>query len=385
MPGHKGLLPPPFDGVAPLDVTELAAVGDLYYEQDGAIRRSECKAAALYSAKDCFYLTGGATQGIYAMLSAVTKPGDTVHVARNCHRSVYNALVLLDLHPVWFYKEPPEGAREPVIYTSPDYYGVIYPKPKTNGILICDAAHGAHLPFCTDKYISPGNLWVVSAHKTLGALGQTAMLFSDGTVDTNLLRERTALFGTASPSFILLASLDAAVRERSADMPDSGWKRVVAFSKPYIEEGTDPAKIVVYTNDGYGEAGRLEREFGVICEMADKHRIVFMLSPHNTDEDFARLKTALAAVNNGSWTMNGEEPFAVNGSPFAAMTPREAFFAPKEQVPLHSAEGRIAAQIFAPTPPGIPLFAPGERIDKKTLEILDSLCYTGKEPVWVTT
>jgi arginine decarboxylase len=194
MPGHKGRLPPPFDAIAPIDLTELPGTGDLYHEGDGAIRRSERAMAEWYGAKDCFYLTGGSTQGIYAMLSAVTRPGDTIHLPRGCHRAVYNALVLLDLRPVWFHGTPPEGVS-PVIYTSPDYYGKITPRPPEtkNRLCLCDAAHGAHLPFCLDNYAPPGSLWVVSAHKTLGALGQAAMLFSDGTVDAELLRERTAL------------------------------------------------------------------------------------------------------------------------------------------------------------------------------------------------
>jgi lysine decarboxylase len=378
MPGHKGRLLPPFDGVAPIDLTELPDTGDLYHEPSGAIRRSEQAMAALYGAQDCLYLTGGATQGIYAMLSAVTRPGDTVHVARSCHRSVYNALVLLDLRPVWFFGEPPV-TNNPVIYVSPDYYGKITPKPETKGVVLCDAAHGAHLPFCTDNYKPPGSLWVVSAHKTLGALGQTAMLLSDGTADAGLLRERTALFGTASPSFVLLASLDAA-REELERGGRQAWVRVIEFNRRFCIEGHDPAKIVVHTPDGIGEAQRLARQFGVVCEMADAHRIVFMLSPHNTEEDFTRLEQALATV--GTPCMASGSADAAYCLPAAVMTPREAYFAPREKVKLSDAEGRAAARAFAPTPPGIPIIAPGERFDKKTLEILSGMCYTGDTFIW---
>jgi arginine/lysine/ornithine decarboxylase len=371
MPGHKGRLPPPFDGVAPLDLTELSGTGDLYFETDGAIRRSERAMAAHYGAKDCFYLTGGATQGIYAMLSAVTRPGDTVHAARNCHRSVHHAFALLDLRPSWFAGAPPRAA-EPVITVSPDYYGMIPPRPETGGLVLCDAAHGAHLPFCLDHYTPPGSLWVASAHKTLGALGQTAILLSDGTVDAHLLREQTAVFGTASPSFVLLASLDTVAQKGGGD-----WKRVVDFTRPYTGPGADPAKIVIRTDDGLGEAERLERDFGVVCEMADRHRIVFMLSPYNTDEDFERLEQALKTIPVGTPTM------ASDILAEAVMTPREAFFAPRERVLLKDAAGRVAARAFAPSPPGIPLIAPGERIDKKMLEILSGMCYNDLIPVWV--
>jgi lysine decarboxylase len=381
MPGHKGRLPPPFDAVAPLDVTELSGTGDLYHERDGAIRRSERAMAALYGAEDCFYLTGGATQGIYAMLSAVTRPGDTVHVARACHRSVYNALALLDLRPVWFYGEPPQAA-EPVVYTSPDYYGTIFQRPETDGLVLCDAAHGAHLPFCTDGYTPPGNLWVVSAHKTLGALGQTAMLLSDGTAGSELLRGKTAEFGTASPSFLLLASLDAVARGGGGD-----WERVIAFSNAMkkkdrrILPNADPAKLTVRTGDGFGDAARLERELGVVCEMADACHIVFMLSPHNTDGDFARLAAALEAIP--ARKVRDAECGIPHIPSVAVLTPREAFFAEREQVELAAAAGRVAACAFAPYAPGTPVFAPGERIDKKHLEILWEMCYNRVSPVWV--
>ncbi|MCL1807954.1 MAG: hypothetical protein FWG31_09670 [Oscillospiraceae bacterium] len=383
MPGHKGVLPPPFDGVAPLDVTELSGTGDLYHEREGAIRASERVMAAHFHARDCFYLTGGATQGIYAMLSAATRPGDTVHVARNCHRAVVNALALLDLRPIWHDNgEWTVDSGQLCIYTSPDYYGNIPPRPRTDGLVLCDAAHGAHLPFCLDDYTPPGNLWVASAHKTLGALGQTAMLFSDRSISAELLREQTAVFGTASPSFVLLASLDAAAVSGGGD-----WSRVIAFSQTMKEKDkrilqtADPAKLTVVTGDGIGDARRLEEEVGVVCEMADKDNIVFMLSPHNTEEDFNRLETALESIPPRQ--PPNPQLSTIHYPLSTPMSPHAAFFAQREQVPLAAAEGRIAACAFAPLPPGIPIFAPGERIGKKTLEILAGMCYTEETPIWV--
>jgi lysine decarboxylase len=265
------------------------------------------------------------------------------------------------------------------VYTSPDYYGKIAPRPKT--LVLCDAAHGAHLPFCLGDYTPPGNLWVVSAHKTLGALGQTAMLMSDGTLDAELLRGRTALFGTASPSFALLASLDAIAQSGGGD-----WARVTEFTHNLREKDGrvlktgDPAKLVIVTGDGHGDAARLEREFGVVCEMAGRNRLVFMLSPYNTDDDFVRLERALAAIPLRPCAMEEDSaPYM----PKAVMTPREAFFAPRERVLLRDAAGRTAACAFAPNPPAVPVFAPGEEIDKKSLDILFGMCYTGQEEIWV--
>ncbi|MDR1692436.1 MAG: amino acid decarboxylase [Oscillospiraceae bacterium] len=382
MPGHKGVLPPPFAGAARIDLTELDGTGDLYFERDGAIRQSERGMAALFGAEDCFYLTGGATQGIFAMLAAVTGPGDTVHLWRGCHRSVTNALALLDLRPAWFW-DAPEGVTAPVLYTSPDYYGKLYPRPKTEGPVLCDAAHGAHLPFCLTPYAPPGNLWVTSAHKTLNALGQTALLLSDGSADPDGLREQTAVFGTASPSFALLASLDAARAELAANGALS-WARVAAFTKKLARDSRvfvdDPAKAVVTTGDGTGDARRFAEEFSVVCETADRDRMVFMLSPNNTDGDFSRLEKALSSVPARGARARGPDKWDF---PEAVMTPREAFFAPRERVPLRDAVGRIAARAAAPSPPGVPFAAPGELLGKKTLDIAAEMCYTGEEPIWV--
>jgi lysine decarboxylase len=382
MPGHKGVLPRPFDSVAKIDVTELDTTGDLYYESDGAIRRSERGMAALFGAKDCLYLTGGATQGVFTALASAVQPGGTVNIWRGCHRSVHNALALLDLRPVWFWDAP--EAPAPVFYTSPDYYGRLYPRPDTGGLTLCDAAHGAHLPFCLPEYTPPGNLWVASAHKTLGVLGQSAMLLSDGMADPELLREQSSVFGTASPSFVLLASLDAGREELEKNGRES-WARVAAFSGALAKRDgrvfvQDPAKVTVTTGDGLSDASRLAREFSVVCEAADKDRLVFMLSPHNTDEEFVRLERALASIPLRNVRPQPERRYEI---PQTVMTPREAFFAPRERVSLRGSAGRVAARVFAPSPPGVPFFSPGELIDKKTLEIISEMCYTVEETIWV--
>jgi len=210
------------------------------------------------------------------------------------------------------------------------------------------------------------------------------MLFSDGTVGADLIRERTALFGTASPSYVLLASLDAAMvemRENGRDM----WAKAVAFTHVLrqrderVVRADDPAKLVVVTGDGYGDAARLESEFGVVCEMADANRIVFMLSPHNTEDDLSRLERALEKIPKRDVIVQAEPKYIPRG----ILTPREACFAPRERVLLRDAAGRTAACVFGKSPPGAPVFAPGEEIDKKSLDILFGMCYTGEESLWV--
>ncbi|MDL2289090.1 aminotransferase class I/II-fold pyridoxal phosphate-dependent enzyme, partial [Oscillospiraceae bacterium OttesenSCG-928-F05] len=198
MPGHKGRriteLP-----LETLDVTELGATGDLY-ALSGPVREAERAATGAFGAADCFFLTGGATQGLLAMLALHCPPGSKILVDRNCHRAVLHGMVLLDLRPVFIYpkyndrygitisieKSALEAALDAhpdsraLVVTSPTYYGVGLDIPgmatlcKQRKIpLLVDGAHGAHLPvfegFC-HPVAAGAALAVLSAHKTLPAL-----------------------------------------------------------------------------------------------------------------------------------------------------------------------------------------------------------------------
>lgn len=393
MPGHKGVLPSPFDSLAPLDVTELPATDDLY-SSTGAIAESERLFAALYGAAGCHYLTGGSTQGIFAMLAAHTEPRSVITTDRMCHKSVYHAMAVLDLYPEYVFREihpergvplgfkPGEYSGKTAIFTSPNYYGVMVNAPGMAERTICDAAHGAHLPFVTDNYKPPANVYVVSAHKTLAALGQTAMVLFDPLTDAERLREFEAVFGTSSPSFALLCSLDAE-RERLTETGKQDWKRVLRAAHElrdgddgFLSESgiqglrLDPARLCLRTGDGFAAAEQLRRDFNIECEMSDRENVVFLLSPSNMDEDFERLAAAVKAVPRMKTQKLPDFP-----APVIAATPREALFSKTRLVELNRSAGKIAAQCVAPYPPGVPVIAPGEKIDKKHLEILSMMCY----------
>lgn len=411
MPGHKGLMEPPFSELARVDFTELDGTGNLYTEEDGAIRRSEALTARLYGAHGCMYLTGGATQGVLAMLASVTKPGDSVLIDRCCHKSVLNAVALLDLRPIYIQRpvaEPfgisdgllPEGlpSAKCLLVTSPTYYGVTSDLRRLRGLcnengmaLLVDGAHGAHLNFFSKDGFLP-DIEVHSAHKTLNALGQAAFLLYGPGVDADRLRGFTAVFGTSSPSYPLLCSLDAS----QAELAESGkerWNKVAEFASGLREKhgrlladshlrsgSVDPARLCFFAPGGYETAMRLEREFGVVCEMADANNVVFILTAADTPEALARLGKALSSVPDVRIRADTALPWPL---PEAVMTPREAMFARREQIPLKEAEGSVAAQPAAPYPPGVPLVCPGEKFDKKHLEILGRLWYNDAEPVSV--
>ncbi|MCL2030253.1 MAG: amino acid decarboxylase [Oscillospiraceae bacterium] len=422
LPGHKGVLPPPLDGAARIDMTELSRTGNLYDGRDGPIRRAERRCADLYGAGDALFLTGGATQGVLAMLAAFAQPtvgceptvGDIVAVDRGCHRSVYAAMALLDLKPLYLTRErlAPCGAGAPlepsplpeetacVVLTCPTYYGVRSPDRGWRTVsgrpvpVLADAAHGAHLPFLPDgaSPLEGARAAVCSAHKTLPALGQAAFLLLRDAGDASRARQMTALFGTASPSYPVMASMDAAFAALERDGA-ARWAETAAYAAE-LRAGCrglladapdvplDAARLCLYTGNGFRDAARLEREHGILCEMADAGSVVFILTPHDPPESRSALRRALGGF--------GDLPSPYTGRqrppplPEQALTLREAMFAPCEAVRLSAAVNRVAARALAPFPPGIPVAAPGEVIGKLHIEILSELWYDKEEEeIWV--
>ncbi|MCL1819698.1 MAG: aminotransferase class I/II-fold pyridoxal phosphate-dependent enzyme [Oscillospiraceae bacterium] len=388
MPGHKGK--PLHGGVwgdlAALDVTELPQTGDLYRETDGPIREAERLLAKTYGAEHALFLTGGATQGIFAMLAACTKPGDTVITDRLCHQSVIHAMALLDLRPRYAYRSFADGIALPltlddmpsangakaVIVTSPTYNGVLSDLTAIkkfcvqSGIpLLLDAAHGAHLPFIPgfrDYYSYDAA--VMSAHKTLPALGQAAFILTNGSPEK--FRNAAVLTGTRSPSYPIMASIDLA----RAFIDEHGYRRgkiilnVISrhkYNNLFSECPIDPLRVTA--------KGDVSRIGNIIPEMVSDDLLTFIISLYDDTDDIERLFEAIA--NCGGESFTGK----ISRMPIAkfAMTPREAMLnSEKEDVSPERAVGRIAAEIIAPYPPGIPVIVPGEIISEEHLVYLNN-------------
>lgn len=90
MPGHKRQslhFPNPYA----IDITEIDGFDNLHHAE-GILKEAQERAAELYGSRECFYLINGSTCGLLAAISAAAKRGETVLVARNCHKAVYHAL-----------------------------------------------------------------------------------------------------------------------------------------------------------------------------------------------------------------------------------------------------------------------------------------------------
>ncbi len=281
---------------------------------------------------------------------------------RGSHRSAYNALALLDLKPVylerpWLASEGITGPISPsavaqaleehpeaktLCITSPTYYGVLSDLPalaelmhRRGGVLVVDGAHGAHLPFLGNDHLSAADLAVTSAHKTLPALGQSALLLAGERFPHAELRRAATLYGSSSPSYPMMACLDlcrAWMEEEGAAAYRAAARQVAALRRDYPSvsgPALDPARLVLRAPDGFAAQAALEG-MGVWPEMADAGHVVFIPTCADTEEDFIRLRAALDAVAWGDGAPLPPPP----PPPEAVLTPRQALFSPDFPPPV---------------------------------------------------
>ena len=407
MPGHKGkdLL-----GFEKFDITEIKGADSLY-EADGIIAESEVNATKLFGTGRTLFSTEGSSQCIRAMMYLVSLKAEkgrrpVVLAARNVHKTFVFAAAMLDIDVKWLWGEEDrnticsckvtaEGVRkalsetvaDAVYITSPDYLGemadikAIADVCHEKGVLLAvDNAHGSYLHFI-DKPLHPmdlgADLCCDSAHKTLPALTGCAYLHISKNAP-EMFKEQAkfamALFGSTSPSYLLIASLDKCnayiadgYRDRlKKTIEEIDELKSILKEREYKLVDSDPLKITVCVPDGMtGEdlADRL-REKGIECEYADPDFVVLMATTETDKYDFERVKDALG-VNNSGYSLRGTE----TAIPEKVMTIREAVMSLPETVEVEKAEGRICRVPTVSCPPAIPVAVPGERISKETLNV----------------
>lgn len=415
MPGHKGVgLPCGFDGAYPYDITEIKGA-DVLFEAEGIIAESEKNAAELFGTAATFYSAGGSTLCIQAMLAAACDnaaacgEGRAFICARNAHRAVMNSAVLLDLEPCWFYPEYEDGSvvsgkitadavekaiekyaeKNPacVYITSPDYLGRLAPVKEIAEVchkhglpLLVDNAHGAYLAFLEENLhpIALGaDMCCDSAHKTLPVLTGGAYLHVGNEKYTTEIKRCMSLFGSTSPSYLIMASLDLCNRYLAENFRNDlaeTVERIDRFKEKFAHlcaENIEPMKITFYPIlsglTGYQLAEQL-RAGGIECEYADETHAVLMLSASSTEEDFTRLDEACERLMCPRILIRPPQ-FEI-AEPKRAMLPREAFFAEKETIETENSCGRIAAEGITVCPPCVPVVAAGEIIDENVMKIL---------------
>lgn len=417
-PGHKGRGPL---GAEALDITEIAGADSLY-EADGIIAASEANATALFGSARTLYSTEGSSQCIRAMLylamngaprSAGQRP--VALAARNAHKAFLFAAALCDFDVEWLW--PAAGgdslcacpvspaalaarlaAMQPkpfcVYVTSPDYLGGLQDiaglaaAAHEFGVpLLVDNAHGAYLKFLPEALhpIDLGaDLCCDSAHKTLPVLTGGAYLHISPGADpawAESARQALALFGSTSPSYLILESLDAANAALAGDYAErlaanrarlDELKRTLA-ARGFAVRPSEPMKLALDA-DGPATAALL-RAGSVECEYADAGHVVLMFSADSTARDFDRVERILQTPRPGRVPAEPELP-----RPARRCSIREAIFAPSASVPVAEAEGRVCAAPVVSCPPAIPIAVSGEVISR---EVVAALRFYGLERVQV--
>ena len=376
MPGHKGA---GWLGCENFDITEVAGADSLY-TADGIIAESEANASALFGCPT-FYSTEGSSHCIRAMLYLATRQNSRVLAFRNCHTAFLSAAALLDLDVTWVDDATEDNVTSDyaaLYVTSPDYLGhtcdisALATLCHRRGVkLLVDNAHGAYLRFLTPSRHPMdlgADLCCDSAHKTLPVLTGGAYLH---TRERDGVKEALALFGSTSPSYLILQSLDAAnvfleQFQPTLDLPPLPFERV----------GDEPLKVTLAPKSkGYTglELAEILRKKGYECEFADPDYLVLM---PQSGEDM-RVLAELLDLPPRPPILTAPPPLQAGQR---ALSIREAMLSESEWVDASAAAGRILAQPSVFCPPAVPIVVCGEVVDEAAIA---AFAYYGIEKIRV--
>ncbi|MFI3238600.1 MAG: aminotransferase class I/II-fold pyridoxal phosphate-dependent enzyme [Lachnospiraceae bacterium] len=447
MPGHKRL--PIIDmsedvdfleHIAKIDITEIEGFDNLHHPTD-LLKSIQEETAGVYGARKSFYLVGGSTTGILTAISATVPEKGTILIARNSHKSVYHAAFLRDLDVAYLYPcvdeiygiplpispDMVETALEQnpniqaVLITSPTYEGLI---SDIKGIadvvharnipLIVDEAHGAHLAFTMEKRYNTNlyaDLVIQSLHKTTRAMTQTALLHLNGhRVMERVVQRYLDIYMTSSPSYVLLASMQEAVRDWSCYQSlykkrmqeftalfkeaQSTWKHLQIFSfyeKYHNVYSMDACKLAICVKhpvvDGMFLFKKLQEEFHITLEMSQGSYALAILTPYDTIEGVKRMLEALGRIDemiveitetlSNRCLKDLEKAHSIINE-LTLFLPEKSgkiseFWRDGQWTCLDDSIGKICAEFVYLYPPGVPIMVPGEIWTQKYVNFIKNL------------
>ena len=408
-----------------MDVNSMKPLDNLCHPVS-VIREAEQLAAEAFGAANAFLMVGGTTSAVQSMVLSVAKRGEKIILPRNVHRSVMGAMVLCGAIPVYVNPECdnrlgiPLGmsvsAVEKAIRENPDAKAVLVNNPTYYGIcsdlrtivrlahehgMLClaDEAHGTHFYFGEGLPVSAmaagADMAAVSMHKSGGSLTQSSLLLTGPAMQEGHVRQIINLTQTTSGSYLLLSSLDIS-RRNLALRGKTDFERVLrlaeyareeinaiggyyAFSRELINGDSvydfDVTKLSVNTLD-VGLAGievydLLRDEYDIQIEFGDLGNILAYVSVGDRPREIERLVSALSEVRRRFGRSKADLMTQEYIDPQVDVSPQDAFYAPKESLPLRETAGRVCSEFVMCYPPGIPILAPGERITDPILDYIE--------------
>ena len=412
-----------------LDVTVFPEVDSLH-DPTGPIKKAQTLMAQAYGVEQSFFLVNGSSVGNMAMIMSACRPGESIIISRNAHKSTLGGIVLSGVWPLWvqptvdqnldiLFDSTPEQIEKTlkqypeakaVFVTSPTYNGVTTNLKKIaeicharGKVLLVDEAHGAHLHFHSnfpmDAIKSGADLVVQSTHKTLSAISQgSALHFNSKILDINRVKRIISMLQTTSPNYLTLASIDLArwqmmsqgekILDRLIQNTERArteinhLKHFTCLTRAEIQGrgfDLDLTKLTInVTRTGY--AGQhiseiLARDFNIQVDAADLFNLIAITGTGTDRQDLDNLVHALQQIDHmkqgeaQNWVLN-----IPSLSTELVMNPRDVFLLYRsKRVPLRKAIGHISAQPLTPYPPGIPVLIPGERVTLEIGEYLEDL------------
>ena len=426
MPGHKFGVGADLNkiDITKLDNTEAIGMDNLY-EAEGIIAQAMELMAAFYGSQKSVFLTNGSTAGILTSIMAICKEGDKLIVARNSHHSVWSALVLVGIYPIYVNPEVigsdilgqiKKETIEKAIVENPDAKGVIIVSPTYEGIvsditgiaeivhqynkiLIVDEAHGAHFVlengFPRSAVIQGADLVINSMHKTLPALTQSALLhICSNRVSYEDIITNLRMIQTSSPSYAMMGIMDY-VRDyiiKNKDIINETYiSKLKQIRKELSEELKhlslieyqsqyyDISKVIISTQNtninGYELVDILYREYNITIEAALEKYIIVITTMADNESTLSIMKKALVEIDRKIDYRESRSIYNVNLLTSFEITigkkTRDIYYSSNEWIAVNKCIGRIAAKNVMIYPPGIPIICIGEEIREEQIKIIN--------------
>jgi len=399
-----------------VDVNSMKPLDNLCHPVS-VIKEAEELAAKAFGAARAFFMVGGTTSAVQAMILSSVKHNEEIILPRNVHQSVIHALVLCGAVPVYINPQTNErlgialgmsvqdvrqaisghpGAKA-ILLNNPTYYGICSDLRQITQIahdsglkVLVDEAHGTHFYFGKDMPVSAmaadADMAAVSMHKSGGSLTQSSLLLCGSAVNANYVRKIINLTQTTSGSYLLLSSLDISRRNLALRGPEM-FEKVKRFSDYAREEinaigdyyaysrelingdsvfDFDTTKLSINTLQ-LGLAGievydLLRDEYNIQIEFGDLGNILAYISVGDKNKNIERLISALSEIRRNYKKEKKNLLESEYISPIVVMSPQDAFYAEKVSLPLSQCAGRVCTEFVMSYPPGIPILAPGELV-----------------------